>query len=136
MYHLKKIYPAKEGMVRRVKNRRVHMANERTFLAWIRTSIGIIALGFVVEKFILAPIDRTTIPSSPRSLGQDVIGLMGFLLVLLGAVVAALATYRFLRTEKEIIEDTYRPSLAADLIIAFLLVSISVFLAAFLLSGR
>lgn len=30
-----------------------HMANERTFLAWIRTSIGIMAFGFVVEKFVL-----------------------------------------------------------------------------------
>lgn len=36
--------------VARVRNRRVHMANERTFLAWIRTSIGIMAFGFVVEK--------------------------------------------------------------------------------------
>jgi len=35
----------------RVQNRRVHLANERTFLAWIRTSIGIMAFGFVVEKF-------------------------------------------------------------------------------------
>ena len=32
-------------------NRLVHMANERTFLAWIRTSIGIMAFGFVVGKF-------------------------------------------------------------------------------------
>ena len=37
----------------KVTNRRVHMANERTFLAWIRTSIGIMAFGFVVEKFAL-----------------------------------------------------------------------------------
>jgi len=37
----------------RVKNRRVHMANERTFLAWIMTCIGIMAFGFVIEKFIL-----------------------------------------------------------------------------------
>jgi len=35
----------------KVRNRRVHMANERTFLAWIRTSIAIMAFGFVVEKF-------------------------------------------------------------------------------------
>lgn len=34
-------------------NARDHMANERTFLAWIRTSIGIMAFGFVVEKFAL-----------------------------------------------------------------------------------
>jgi putative membrane protein len=37
----------------KVLNRCVHMANERTFLAWIRTSIGIMAFGFVVEKFAL-----------------------------------------------------------------------------------
>jgi uncharacterized membrane protein YidH (DUF202 family) len=29
------------------------VANERTFLAWIRTAIGIMAFGFVVEKFSL-----------------------------------------------------------------------------------
>jgi putative membrane protein len=28
-----------------------HLANERTFLAWIRTSISIIVFGFVVAKF-------------------------------------------------------------------------------------
>ncbi len=37
----------------KIHNRRVHMANERTFLAWIRTSIAIMAFGFVVEKFSL-----------------------------------------------------------------------------------
>jgi Predicted membrane protein len=30
---------------------RIYMAAERTFLAWIRTAIGLIAFGFVVEKF-------------------------------------------------------------------------------------
>lgn len=28
-----------------------HLANERTFLAWIRTSISVIVFGFVVAKF-------------------------------------------------------------------------------------
>jgi len=30
-----------EKVPEKLLNRRVHMANERTFLAWIRTSIGI-----------------------------------------------------------------------------------------------
>ena len=30
-----------------------HAANERTFLAWLRTSIAVIAFGFVVEKLNL-----------------------------------------------------------------------------------
>ena len=32
-------------------NRRAHMANERTFLAWVRTAIGIMAFGLVIEEF-------------------------------------------------------------------------------------
>ena len=31
-----------------------HAANERTFLAWVRTGIATIAFGFVVEKFNLS----------------------------------------------------------------------------------
>jgi len=30
-----------------------HAANERTFLAWVRTGIAMIAFGFVIEKFNL-----------------------------------------------------------------------------------
>lgn len=28
-----------------------HLANERTFLAWIRTAVSIMSLGFVISKF-------------------------------------------------------------------------------------
>jgi putative membrane protein len=40
--------------IRKVRNRRVHMANERTFLAWIRTSMAVMAFGFVVERFAIS----------------------------------------------------------------------------------
>ena len=30
-----------------------HAANERTFLAWVRTGIAIVVFGFVIEKFNL-----------------------------------------------------------------------------------
>jgi hypothetical protein len=36
-----------------IKSYSDHAANERTFLAWIRTGIAVIAFGFVVEKFNL-----------------------------------------------------------------------------------
>jgi len=32
---------------------REHLANERTFLAWIRTSIALMGFGFVIVKFTL-----------------------------------------------------------------------------------
>jgi len=100
----------------RVKNRRVHLANERTFLAWIRTSLGIMAFGFVLEK-LLAPSGVS---------GKSPVVLLGIFVVILGAGAALLATYRFLKTEKEIAEDTFRPSRTADILVAVLLGSIGV----------
>ena len=32
---------------------RTHLANERTFLSWSRTSISLLAFGFVIERFDL-----------------------------------------------------------------------------------
>ncbi|MGN6451789.1 MAG: YidH family protein [Steroidobacteraceae bacterium] len=34
-----------------------HAANERTFLAWIRTGIAVIAFGLLIEKFTPVPAD-------------------------------------------------------------------------------
>jgi putative membrane protein len=36
-----------------IRGYRDHVANERTFLAWVRTGIAVIAFGFVIEKFSL-----------------------------------------------------------------------------------
>jgi len=116
----------------RVKNRRVHMANERTFLSWIRTSIGIMAFGFVIEK-IIVPYDYNK-TAGVQSLfdGYNLIVFLGIFLVFLGAGAGLLATYRFLKTEKEIMEDTYHPSVIADILVAILLGSIGILLAIYL----
>jgi uncharacterized membrane protein YidH (DUF202 family) len=131
MYLFKKGFN-EERRQARVKNRRVHMANERTFLAWIRTSIGIMAFGFVIEKFMVpnghSPI--TDVKGFPW--GHNFIAFLGIFLVLMGAASGLLATFRFLRTEKEIIEDTYHPSIIADILIAILLGSIGVLLVIYL----
>ncbi len=46
-----------------------HAANERTFLAWVRTGIAVIAFGFVVEKFnlFLDAIARSTAAASLKA---------------------------------------------------------------------
>ena len=57
---------------------------------------------------------------------------LGVFLVSLGAAAGLLATYRFLKTEKQIMEDTYHPSIVADILVAILLASIGIFLVIFL----
>jgi uncharacterized membrane protein YidH (DUF202 family) len=116
----------------RVLNRRVHMANERTFLAWIRTSIAIMAFGFVVEKFALfiKKIDyflgKTTIQeAAPTSVGYS--SIFGIVLVAMGALMGVLAFVRFRKVEREIDEDTYKPSLILDILITMGILAIGIF---------
>jgi putative membrane protein len=118
----------------KVRNRRVHMANERTFLAWIRTSIGIMAFGFVVEKFALFLKQVSFI------LGKEIVvpsrgysSIFGIILVGLGALMGVLAFIRYKKVEKQIDEDTYQPSLILDVLLAMSVLAIGIFLVIYLI---
>lgn len=90
-----------------------HLANERTFLAWVRTCIALMGLGFVVARFSLFLREfsiitkNQTIPhnlpeqSSSTMLGMSMIGL-GILLI-----IYALANY--LKAQNDIEVGKYLP---------------------------
>ncbi len=122
----------------KIRSRRVHMANERTFLAWIRTSIGIMAFGFVVEKFSLfinevsyvlgkSNIDKIALPSQGYS------SIFGILLVGLGASMGVLAFIRYKEVEKQIDEDIYQPSLILDMLLTAAILAVGLFLVIYLI---
>lgn len=123
-----------ERKVAKVKNRRVHMANERTFLAWIRTSIGIMAFGFVVEKFALFVrqfsylLGKELVP--PK---QDYSSIFGVMLVATGALMGVLSFIRYKKVERQIDEDTYQPSLILDILLAISVLAIGIFLVIYLI---
>lgn len=82
-----------------------HSANERTYLAWIRTSIAIMAFGFLIEKFDLFI----------SYLGNEVGGekhfqsslsaqISGLVLFIVGILIVIAATVRFF-TYKKFIES-------------------------------
>jgi uncharacterized membrane protein YidH (DUF202 family) len=126
----------------RVQNRRVHMANERTFLAWIRTSIGIMAFGFVVEKFALfiKQISFFLGKTGPSTLGPlpphlnppGWSSIFGIFLVGLGALMGVLSFIRYKKTEKQIDQDTWQPSLLLDILLTMAIAAIGVFLIIYL----
>lgn len=99
----------------RLLNRRVHMANERTFLAWIRTSIGIMAFGFVVQRFALFTRQMALLLGQqnihPQTLPSPVwSSVMGTFLVALGAAISGLAFLRYQKVKKQIDEDSFHQS--------------------------
>ncbi|GAC1399434.1 MAG: DUF202 domain-containing protein [Chloroflexota bacterium] len=109
---------------------RDHLANERTFLAWMRTTIAIVALGFVVAKFglILRESGGQHIQSGTVRLGAAV----GVILVLSGVVTAVLSSFRFLQTRHDIENSVvhFRPQL--DIALATIIALVALILAVYI----
>ena len=73
-----------------------YLANERTFLAWIRTSIAVISLGFVVAKFSLWLRELATRLDPQMQTAQMGLSLpIGVTMMALGGVLALLAAWRY-----------------------------------------
>jgi len=81
-----------------------HAANERTFLAWVRTAIAIMAFGFLVQKFdLFLKIAAGSLNARSPSAGSQIVGnIAGLLLIVLGGVVMAFAAIRFRKTTRDI----------------------------------
>jgi putative membrane protein len=77
-----------------------HQANERTFLAWLRTSIAIIAFGFVLERFSLFL--KYLAPGAGVPLTHPRTGLVGAGLIWLGTILIPVTLWRFLIEQKHI----------------------------------
>lgn len=100
---------------------RDHLANERTLLAWIRTSITVIGLGFVIDRLIVA---------GDSASWQSVLGLV---LVVLGALLAGAGGYLYLRAHRELAAGTYRPIVAVHAVVVVVVVIGGLGIAALLL---
>jgi putative membrane protein len=103
-----------------------HAANERTFLAWVRTAIAVMAFGFLVERFdlfleIAAPSLAGRTLSVP---GQRFGNVAGLALIILGTAMVAVAAVRFLITAKSIDSEELQrgPGSRIDVALALLLV--------------
>ena len=103
-----------------------HLANERTFLAWLRTSIALMGFGFVVVKFSLFVkqlslmlTDKTIVPVKGFS------AYIGISLVIIGAATALIGFIRYRQIRKQLIDQNFAPSfnLLLLLTVAVLIVS-------------
>ena len=82
-------------------NQREHQANERTFLAWLRTGVAIIAFGFVIERFSLFL--RYLAPQmGPSTMPNPHTTLVGAGLIWLGTLLIPVSLWRYLMEERHI----------------------------------
>lgn len=96
----------------KIDRQREHQANERTFLAWLRTSIALIGFGFAIARFglFLQQLQATLIQQPvlvhPLFNSKN----LGVTLVVFGILVIALAAWQYSRVFWQIERSDYRPS--------------------------
>jgi putative membrane protein len=81
-----------------------HLANERTYLAWIRTAIAIMGVGFLVTNL------HFTMRSSLSDVGDLLANIIGLASVGLGIITIILATIVYLKKVTTINKQTFTAS--------------------------
>jgi putative membrane protein len=117
---------------------RVYFAAERTFLAWIRTGLGLMGVGFAVSRFglFLREMRGVDLHSPVQTTGLSVYS--GVALVALGVVVNVTAVMKHIRTTRELRDGVWvagRVSTSA-VILGLILAAVGVGMVAYLLYLR
>jgi len=95
-----------------------HLANERTYLAYLRTSIALIGFGVTINRFSMYLVQSKTLPE--RALSHWNLGgvsRVGFGMVIAGLILLAWATIHFTQVNRGIERGTYHPSVVLPWII-------------------
>ncbi len=79
---------------------RTHLANERTFLAWLRTGVTLIALGLAAAQLL----------TGDGSAGIPIVRLVATLLVVAGTATVAIGGVRYARGRTRIEQGAFMPA--------------------------
>lgn len=100
------------GQTPKIDRQREHQANERTFLAWLRTSIALIGFGFAIARFGLFLRELQSAVAGREMPTHSVISsqTLGVGLVIIGITLIALSAWRYNQVFWQIERGDYRPS--------------------------
>jgi putative membrane protein len=110
-----------------------HLANERTFLAWIRTGLATITFGFVIERFALVVRELDSKTRSLFVLSFHASTLIGVALTALGVIILVFALINFLQNRRSIDMEQYHSSAGFAIVLTLLASVIGGLLAVYLL---
>jgi putative membrane protein len=97
---------------RREAEIREHLANERTLLAWVRTGVGLISVGLVVERA------GALVAGSPGGQGSaQASKIFGLALVALGCLTLIVGSAQFFRNRRMISAGVFAPAVASYMIV-------------------
>ena len=109
-----------------------HLANERTFLAWVRTSISIIVFGFVVAKFGITLREFLRVQGTAvRESGESLFIGVGF--IAMGIFMALAAWFRYQSTMRRIEAGDFKPAGAIVTVLTVVAAVFGIILAVYLI---
>jgi putative membrane protein len=115
---------------------REHLANERTFLAWIRTSIALMGLGFVIVKFGLFLKEvAIMLEDFNVTISEGFSSVVGTAMVALGVILAFFAYFQYKKVETQINRQSYKSSSLISVLLTLVIVVGGFFLVVHLLIG-
>jgi putative membrane protein len=109
-----------------------HLANERTFLAWLRTSISIIVFGFVVARFGITLREFLRLRGEAEHESGLSLG-MGIGFMVLGILMALTSSVRYHTTMRQLDANEFKPAGAIVTIWAVVAALFGVILAVYLI---
>lgn len=114
---------------------KTYFAAERTFLAWIRTGLGLMGIGFAVSRFGLFLRQMHDSPLHTQAQGTGLSLYSGVALVALGVVVNVAAVAHHVRTVRELRTGTWLAGRVATnaVVLALVLAAIGVGMGIYLL---
>ncbi len=88
---------------------RDHLANERTFLAWVRTSVAIVVFGFAIGRFAIAMRQLAAFQGHvSKTTGLSV--WMGMSSILAGVVMVVAGLMRYRKTRAQLDQGKFEPA--------------------------
>jgi putative membrane protein len=122
-------FPKHVGTSKKVSD---HLANQRTFLAWIRTGLATITFGFVVERFGLLLRELGFKIGLTEILPIHYSSFFGVSLTILGVIMMIVALLEFLQIRRTIDSENFHPPVAFPIILTILAALIGILLAIYL----
>jgi putative membrane protein len=101
---MKALYKIEESSGDSVTYAQQHLANERTYLAWIRTAVSITGVGFLTTSL------HFTIKISSNPYINTLIIILGIFACVIGFITCVLSTIQYTRKRIEITGGIYTPS--------------------------
>jgi putative membrane protein len=117
---------------------RVYFAAERTFLAWIRTGLGLMGIGFAVSRFGLFLRQLTAADAHLPTRATGLSLWSGVALVALGVIVTLSSVLRHIQLIRELSSGTWQPGRVSRdaVILAIILAVIGISMAIYLILVR